>query len=177
MSLPPILPRPSDPCDRRSDVHRLNPQAGDRPVYRGDRRQLSCAECASARLLDEWLNEINEALAAWDRDHPDRPAAPFAVNQIVHRSNDRFEQDMAICAKWKVPIVITSLGARVELNEAVHAWAGSPFTTSSTTASRARRSRKAPTASSRLPPAPAATPGAGRRSRCSRKSASGSTAR
>jgi nitronate monooxygenase len=77
-----------------------------------------------AELLDEWLHEITEALAAWDRDHPDRPAAPFAVNQIVHRSNDRFEHDMHVCAKWKVPIVITSLGARVELNEAVHSWGG-----------------------------------------------------
>src|SRR4051812_17739907 len=74
--------------------------------------------------LDEWLHEITEALAAWDRDHPDRPAAPYAVNQIVHRSNDRFEQDMTVCAKWKVPVVITSLGARTELNEAVHAWGG-----------------------------------------------------
>src|SRR5213075_174595 len=77
-----------------------------------------------ASLLDEWLHEITEALAAWDREHPDRPAAPFAVNQIVHRSNDRFEQDMEVCAKRKVPIVITSLGARVELNQAVHAWGG-----------------------------------------------------
>ncbi len=77
-----------------------------------------------ASLLDEWLSEIKEALAAWDRDHPERPAAPFAVNQIVHRSNDRFEHDVEVCAKWKVPIVITSLGARVELNEAVHAWGG-----------------------------------------------------
>jgi nitronate monooxygenase len=77
-----------------------------------------------AEKLDEWLHEITEALAAWDRDHPDRLAAPFAVNQIVHRSNDRFDQDMAVCAKWKVPIVITSLGARVELNQAVHSWGG-----------------------------------------------------
>ncbi len=77
-----------------------------------------------ASQLDEWLHEITEALAAWDRDHPDRPSAPYAVNQIVHRSNDRFEQDMAVCAKWKVPIVITSLGARVELNDAVHGWGG-----------------------------------------------------
>lgn len=74
--------------------------------------------------LDEWLHEITEALASHDRDHPDRPAAPFAVNQIVHRSNTRFEEDMATCAKWKVPIVITSLGAREELNHAVHAWGG-----------------------------------------------------
>jgi nitronate monooxygenase len=77
-----------------------------------------------ADLLDEWLHEITEALAAWDRDHPERPAAPYAVNQIVHRSNDRFEHDMEVCAKWKVPIVITSLGARVELNQAVHSWGG-----------------------------------------------------
>ena len=77
-----------------------------------------------AEKLDEWIHEITEALAAWDRDHADRPAAPFAVNQIVHRSNDRFEHDMAVCAKWKVPIVITSLGARTELNDAVHSWGG-----------------------------------------------------
>ena len=77
-----------------------------------------------ASILDEWLHEITEALTAWDRDHPERPAAPFAVNQIVHRSNDRFEHDMEVCARWRVPIVITSLGARVELNEAVHSWGG-----------------------------------------------------
>jgi nitronate monooxygenase len=75
-------------------------------------------------LLDEWLHRITEELAAWDRHHPDRPAAPFAVNQIVHRSNDRLQQDMATCAKWRVPIVITSLGALVEVNEAVHGWGG-----------------------------------------------------
>ena len=74
--------------------------------------------------LDEWLHQITEELAAHDRDHPDAPSAPFAVNQIVHRSNDRFEEDMATCAKWKVPIVITSLGARAELNDAVHGWGG-----------------------------------------------------
>ncbi|UZK66564.1 NAD(P)H-dependent flavin oxidoreductase [Sphingomonas sp. M1-B02] len=75
-------------------------------------------------LLDEWLHRITEELSAWDRDHPDTPAAPFAVNQIVHRSNDRLEADLHTCAKWKVPIVITSLGARPELNDAVHSWGG-----------------------------------------------------
>ena len=74
--------------------------------------------------LDEWLHEITEALAEHDRNHPDAPSAPFAVNQIVHRSNDRFEADMETCARWKVPIVITSLGAREELNHAVHGWGG-----------------------------------------------------
>lgn len=74
--------------------------------------------------LDEWLHRITEELAAHDRAHPDRPSAPFAVNQIVHRSNDRLEADLATCAKWKVPIVITSLGAREDLNTAVHGWGG-----------------------------------------------------
>ena len=78
-------------------------------------------------LVDEWLHEITEALAAHDRDHPDAPSAPYAVNQIVHRSNDRLEADIAICAKWKVPITITSLGAREDLNAAVHAWGGITF--------------------------------------------------
>src|SRR5215470_9361002 len=59
-----------------------------------------------AAQLDEWLAEITEALAAHDRDHPERPAAPFAINQIVHKSNDRLEHDMALCAKYKVPVVI-----------------------------------------------------------------------
>lgn len=75
-------------------------------------------------LLDEWLHRITEELAAWDRANPDAPSAPFAVNQIVHRSNDRLEADLHTCAKWKVPIVITSLGARPELNHAVHSWGG-----------------------------------------------------
>ena len=75
-------------------------------------------------LLDEWLHRITEELAAWDRDNPDRPSAPYAVNQIVHKSNDRLEADIATCAKWKVPITITSLGAREELNQAVHGWGG-----------------------------------------------------
>ncbi len=77
-----------------------------------------------AEQLDEWLAEITEALAAWDREHPERPAAPFAINQIVHKSNDRLEHDMQMCAKYKVPIVITSLGARTDVNDAVHAWGG-----------------------------------------------------
>ena len=75
-------------------------------------------------LLDEWLHRITEELAAWNRDNPERTAAPFAVNQIVHRSNDRLEADLATCAKWQVPIVITSLGAREDLNHAVHDWGG-----------------------------------------------------
>ena len=77
-----------------------------------------------AEQLDDWLAEITEALAAHDKAHPDTPAAPFAINQIVHKSNDRLDHDMAVCAKYKVPIIITSLGARTDVNDAVHAWGG-----------------------------------------------------
>ncbi|KUO55689.1 MAG: 2-nitropropane dioxygenase [Sphingomonadales bacterium BRH_c42] len=75
-------------------------------------------------LLDEWLHQITEELAKHNRENPDRPAAPFAVNQIVHKSNDRLEADMATCAKWQVPLVITSLGARTEVFDAVRGWGG-----------------------------------------------------
>lgn len=75
-------------------------------------------------VLDEWLHQITEELAAHNRDNPDRPAAPYAVNQIVHKSNNRLEEDMEVCAKWQVPMTITSLGAREDINNAVHAWGG-----------------------------------------------------
>lgn len=74
--------------------------------------------------LDDWLAEITETLAAYSAAHPERPAAPFAVNQIVHRSNDRLEHDVELCIKYKVPVVITSLGARPELNDAIHSYGG-----------------------------------------------------
>ncbi|CAN7732526.1 nitronate monooxygenase family protein [Variovorax sp. LjRoot290] len=74
--------------------------------------------------LARWLQHITDALAAHDRAHPERPAAPFAVNQIVHRSNDRLQHDLEVCARFKVPIVITSLGARPEVNDAIHAYGG-----------------------------------------------------
>lgn len=78
-------------------------------------------------LLDEWLARITEELAAYDRAHPDKPSAPFAVNQIVHKSNNRLDHDMQLCAKYKVPMIISSLGAREELNQAVHGWGGIIF--------------------------------------------------
>jgi len=124
MALPPIL------------SHLRLPMIGA-PLFIVSCPALVIAQCTSgivgsfpalnarpAEKLDEWLHEITESLAAYDAKHPDAPAAPFAVNQIVHRTNDRFEHDMAVCAKWKVPIVITSLGARTELNDAVHGWGG-----------------------------------------------------
>ena len=77
-----------------------------------------------AEQLEEWLIEITEALAAHNRAHPDRPAAPYAINQIVHKSNDRLAHDMAMCVKYKVPIIITSLGAREDINAAAHSYGG-----------------------------------------------------
>ncbi len=107
------------------------------PLFIVSNPQLVIAQCTSgivgampslnarpASQLDEWLAEITESLAAWDRAHPDAKAAPYAINQIVHKSNDRLEHDMAVCARYKVPIVITSLGARTDVNQAVHAWGG-----------------------------------------------------
>ena len=75
-------------------------------------------------LLDEWLHQITEELAKHNRENPDRPAAPFAVNQIIHKTNDRVEADMATCEKWQVPMIITSLGARTEVFDAVRNWGG-----------------------------------------------------
>ena len=77
-----------------------------------------------AELLDDWLAEITETLAAYNAAHPDKPAAPFAINQIVHKSNDRLEHDMALCVKYKVPVIITSLGAREDINAAAHSYGG-----------------------------------------------------
>ena len=77
-----------------------------------------------ASQLDEWLARITEELADWDAKNPETPSAPFAVNQIVHKTNDRLEHDMEVLAKYKVPVIITSLGAREDVNQAVHAWGG-----------------------------------------------------
>jgi nitronate monooxygenase len=124
MALPPLLQRLRIPVIGAPMFIVSNPKLVIAQCTAGIVGSFPALNARPQSLLDEWLHEISEALAAWDRDHPERPAAPFAVNQIVHRSNDRFEHDLEVCAKWKVPIVITSLGARVELNEAVHGWGG-----------------------------------------------------
>jgi nitronate monooxygenase len=77
-----------------------------------------------AEQLEEWLIEITETLEAYNKANPDKPAAPFAINQIVHKSNDRLEHDMQMCVKYKVPIIITSLGAREDINAAAHSYGG-----------------------------------------------------
>jgi len=125
MSLPPIL------------RGRLRIPVVGAPLFIISHPDLVVAQCTAgvvgsfpalnarpAEQLDTWLTEIRERLAAWDAAHPERPAAPFAVNQIVHKSNDRLGHDLELCVKHRVPIVITSLGAREDLNQAIHSYGG-----------------------------------------------------
>jgi nitronate monooxygenase len=128
MSLPPIL------------RGRLRIPVVGAPLFIISQPELVIAQCKAGIVgafpslnarpkeqLDGWLTQIRDELAAWDDAHPERPAAPFAVNQIVHRSNDRLAHDMELCVKHRVPIVITSLGAREEVNQAVHSYGGIVF--------------------------------------------------
>jgi nitronate monooxygenase len=124
MSLPPILSGLRLPVIGAPLFIVSNPNLVIAQCKAGVVGSFPALNARPASQLDEWIHEITEALAEHDREHPDHPAAPFAVNQIVHRTNDRFEADMQVCAKWKVPIVITSLGAREDLNHAVHGWGG-----------------------------------------------------
>ena len=125
MSLPPIL----------RDRLRLPVVAS--PLFIISNPDLVIAQCKAGivgsfpslnarpkEMLEEWLIRITTELAEYDREHPEAPSAPFAVNQIVHKSNDRLDHDLALCVKYKVPIIITSLGARPELNETVHSYGG-----------------------------------------------------
>ncbi len=124
MSLPPALQRVPLPIIGAPLFIVSNPRLVIAQCTAGVVGSMPALNARPAEQLDEWLAEITETLAAWDRDHPESPAAPFAINQIVHKSNDRLEHDLQVCAKYKVPIVITSLGARVDLNQAVHSWGG-----------------------------------------------------
>jgi nitronate monooxygenase len=124
MRLPPVLRRVSLPVIGAPLFIVSNPKLVVAQCTAGIVGSMPALNARPAEQLDVWLAEITEAIAAWDRAHPDRPAAPFAINQIVHKSNDRLEHDLAACAKYKVPIVITSLGARTDVNDAVHGWGG-----------------------------------------------------
>ena len=124
MALPPILKNLPLPIIGSPLFIVSNPKLVIAQCKAGVVGSMPALNARPAELLDEWLAEITEALAAHDRANPDKPAAPFAINQIVHKSNDRLEHDLEVCAKYKVPIVITSLGARTDVNEAVHAWGG-----------------------------------------------------
>ena len=124
MSLPPILAKLPLPVIGSPLFIISNPKLVIEQCKAGIVGSMPALNARPASQLDEWLAEITETLAAWDRDHPEAPSAPFAINQIVHKSNDRLEHDLALCAKYKVPVIITSLGARVDVNDAVHGWGG-----------------------------------------------------
>jgi nitronate monooxygenase len=124
MGLPPVLSRLPLPIIGSPLFIISNPKLVIEQCKAGVVGSMPALNARPASQLDEWLAEITETLAAYDRSHPDKPAAPFAINQIVHKSNDRLEHDMAVCERYKVPIVITSLGARTDVNDAVHRWGG-----------------------------------------------------
>ena len=122
--LPPVLQNLSLPVIGSPLFIISNPKLVIEQCKAGVVGSMPALNARPAEVLDEWLAEITETLAAYNKAHPDKPAAPFAINQIVHKSNDRLEHDMQVCAKYKVPIIITSLGAREDVNQAVHAWGG-----------------------------------------------------
>ena len=124
MALPPLLRSLALPVIGSPLFIISNPKLLIEQCKAGVVGSMPALNARPAEQLEDWLAEITETLAAHDRAHPGTPAAPFAINQIVHKSNDRLEHDMALCAKYKVPIVITSLGARSDVNDAVHAWGG-----------------------------------------------------
>ena len=122
--LPPALQKLSLPVIGSPLFIISNPQLVIAQCQAGIVGSMPALNARPAAQLEGWLAEITETLAAWDKAHPEAPSAPFAINQIVHKSNDRLEHDMQVCAKYKVPIVITSLGAREDVNQAVHGWGG-----------------------------------------------------
>jgi nitronate monooxygenase len=124
MPLPPILQNLSLPIIGAPLFIISNPKLVIEQCKAGIVGAMPALNARPAEQLDEWLAEISETLAAHDRAHPEAKAAPFAINQIVHKSNERLEHDMAVCARYHVPIVITSLGARSDVNDAVHGWGG-----------------------------------------------------
>ena len=124
MPLPPVLQNLPMPVIGSPLFIISNPRLVIEQCKAGVIGSMPALNARPASQLDEWLAEITETLAAYNREHPERPAAPFAINQIVHKSNDRLEHDLELCVKYKVPVIITSLGARTDVNEAVHSYGG-----------------------------------------------------
>ena len=124
MTLPAVLQKTTLPVIASPMFIISTPQLVIAQCQAGIIGSMPALNARPAAQLDDWLAEITETLAAWDQAHPEQPSAPFAINQIVHKSNDRLEHDMQVCAKYKVPLVITSLGAREDVNQAVHGWGG-----------------------------------------------------
>jgi nitronate monooxygenase len=124
MSLPPLLQRLALPAIGSPLFIISNPKLVIEQCKAGIVGSMPALNARPASQLDEWLHEITETLGAWNRAHPERAAAPFAINQIVHKSNDRLEHDLEMVVKYKVPVIITSLGARTDVNDAIHSYGG-----------------------------------------------------
>ncbi len=122
--LPPVLAAQKFPVIASPLFIISNPKLVIEQCKAGVIGSMPALNARPASQLDEWLAEITETLAAYNKANPDNPAAPFAMNQIVHKSNDRLEHDMQLCVKYKVPVIITSLGAREEINQAAHSYGG-----------------------------------------------------
>ncbi len=124
MALPPLFDKLRLPAVGAPQFIIANPELVTAQCKAGIVGAFPALNARPQPLLDEWITRIKDDLAAWDEAHPDAPAAPYAVNQIVHRTNERLEADVASCVKQKVPIVITSLGARQDVNDAIHSYGG-----------------------------------------------------
>jgi len=124
MALPPILQKTRIPVIGSPLFIISNPDLVIAQCKAGVIGSFPALNARPEPVLHEWLDRITTELAEWDEKNPDRPSAPFAVNQIVHKTNNRLDHDVEACVKFKVPIVITSLGARVEVNEAIHSYGG-----------------------------------------------------
>ncbi|MFZ5527589.1 MAG: NAD(P)H-dependent flavin oxidoreductase [Pseudomonadota bacterium] len=122
--LPPVLQNVPFPVIASPMFILSNPKLVIEQCKAGVVGSMPALNARPAALFEDWLAEITETLAAYNAANPDSPAAPFAINQIVHKSNDRLEHDLALCVKYKVPVIITSLGARTDVNEAVHSYGG-----------------------------------------------------
>ena len=124
MSLPPILRNLALPVIGSPLFILSNPALVIAQCQAGIVGSFPALNARPGPVLAEWLARIVDTLAEYDRRHPEAPSAPFAVNQIVHRSNDRLDHDVAMCVQYKVPIVITSLGARTDVYDAIHSYGG-----------------------------------------------------
>ncbi|MCA8886869.1 MAG: nitronate monooxygenase, partial [Hyphomonadaceae bacterium] len=124
MALPPLFDKLRLPVVGAPQFIIANPELVTAQCKAGIVGAFPALNARPETVLDDWLYRIKDELAAYDEANPDAPAAPFAVNQIVHKTNARLDHDVAACVKHKVPIVITSLGARPEVNEAIHSYGG-----------------------------------------------------
>src|SRR5258707_1340432 len=122
--LPPVLQNVPFPVIASPMFILSNPKLVIEQCKAGVVGSMPALNARPAAQLEDWLAEITETLAAYNAANPGNPAAPFAINQIVHKSNDRLEHDLALCVKYKVPVIITSLGARTDWNEAGETYGG-----------------------------------------------------